>query len=199
MITRHKHEGRIYVLSNEGIEVGDEVFPISQGRLVNDEYQHREFDFRWFMSGFPSDPHKMLDLEHSDYRPFQCRTDHGFGPIEKYFRIVDECVTADAHLTEEEKAKLEAAGWINSDDRVPEDDTPVQLLIDQRLDPIAVTRHQIFTNIQCKIPPLVRIEFGQMVWKDRNGFPIWKRVNDSAGPQFTHVTFWKPTDPLPIC
>jgi hypothetical protein len=39
-------------------------------------------------SGFPNEPHIILDLKHSDYKPYEVRTDHGYSPKERYFKIV---------------------------------------------------------------------------------------------------------------
>ncbi len=88
MDTTHTYQGISYVLTNEGIVNGDKVFPISEGTVKSDgTYEHNSFDYRGFMSGFPYEPHVMIDVKHSDYKPYQSRTSHGFGPIEKYFKI----------------------------------------------------------------------------------------------------------------
>jgi hypothetical protein len=51
-----------------------------------------EFESRHFKdfvpSGFPDEQHTILDLKHSDYKPYQIRTDQGYGPIEKYYKII---------------------------------------------------------------------------------------------------------------
>jgi len=90
MLVSHTYKNKIYVFSNEDLKVGDEVFPISNG--ISDSktftYKHEKFDFREFMSGFPDEPHIIKDLHYSDYKPYEIRTDMGFGPIEKYFKII---------------------------------------------------------------------------------------------------------------
>lgn len=78
-----------YTLSNENLKVNDNVFPIAGGRcLDNGGWILHEFDFRDFMSGFPDEPHKILDLKHSDYKPYEVRTDRGYSPIERYYKII---------------------------------------------------------------------------------------------------------------
>jgi hypothetical protein len=41
------------------------------------------------MSGFPDEPHTLLDLHHSDYKPYEARTYHGYSPIESYFKVIE--------------------------------------------------------------------------------------------------------------
>jgi len=83
------HEGIRYTLSNEGIQTGDEVFPIANGRCLDGGgWILHDFDFQDFVSGFPNEPHIIETLKHSDYKPYEVRTDHGYGPIEIYYKIV---------------------------------------------------------------------------------------------------------------
>jgi hypothetical protein len=78
-----------YTLSNENLKVTDEVFPIGRGRIKDDgTFILRELDYRDFMCGFPDNPHTILDLRHSDYKPYEIRTDHGYSPIECYYKII---------------------------------------------------------------------------------------------------------------
>lgn len=88
MIVEYEYSGYIFVFSNEDLKTGDEVYSISDGRIIEDKYVHEEYDFRDFTSGFPDEPHTILDLNHSEYKPYQTRTDHGYGPIESYFKII---------------------------------------------------------------------------------------------------------------
>lgn len=71
------------LLSNENLKVGDEVFPIYTPVL-------REFCFLDFASGFPDEPHTIKELKRSDYKPYETRTSHGYGPEEMYFKIIPE-------------------------------------------------------------------------------------------------------------
>jgi hypothetical protein len=89
--THARRPGIEYTLTNEGLEVGDMVFPISTGQSDSDAgtYKHRAFDFRKFMTGFPDEPAKVIDLAHSDYKPYQIRTSDGYGPIEKFFKVAE--------------------------------------------------------------------------------------------------------------
>jgi hypothetical protein len=83
------YEGIRYTLTNKNLKVNDEVFPIGRGRVKDDgTFILSELDYRNFMCGFPNEPHKILDLKHSDYKPYECRTDHGYSPIECYYKII---------------------------------------------------------------------------------------------------------------
>jgi hypothetical protein len=77
-----------YHLSNENLQINDKVYPIARGRCQEDIWVLLKYDFREFMSGFPDDPHIIKDLNYSDYKPEQIRTDKGFGPIETYYKII---------------------------------------------------------------------------------------------------------------
>lgn len=89
MIIEQMFEGIRYTLSNENLQVNDQVFPIGRGRVTDDKtFILSNLDYRDFMSGFPEEPHIILDLKHSDYKPYQVRTDHGFSPIECYYKII---------------------------------------------------------------------------------------------------------------
>ena len=83
------HDGIRYTLSNENLEVGDLVFPIANGRCVDDEHWIlHDFSFEEYCSGFPNEQHTILDLKHSDYKPYEVRTDHGYSPIQCYYKII---------------------------------------------------------------------------------------------------------------
>lgn len=58
------------------ISVGDIVYNISHGGSEHPD------QFRL------NDPAIMLDLHHSDYKPYECRTDLGYGPAENYFKVL---------------------------------------------------------------------------------------------------------------
>jgi hypothetical protein len=78
-----------YTLTNEGLRVGDEVYPIGQGRCLDGGgWIFHKIDFHESYMDFPNDPHKIINLKHSDYKPYEVRTDHGYGPRETYYKIV---------------------------------------------------------------------------------------------------------------
>ena len=82
-----------YTLSNENLKVSDEVFPIARGRCLDDDdgWILHDLDFRDFMSGFPDDPHIIMDLNYDNGKQgkaYQVRTDNGYSPIECYYKIV---------------------------------------------------------------------------------------------------------------
>ena len=87
MIVEKVHNGIRYTLSNENLNVNDEVFPIAWGRCVdNNQWILHEIDYDH--SGFPDEPHIITNLNYSDYKPYQVSTDFGYGPIEQYFKII---------------------------------------------------------------------------------------------------------------
>jgi hypothetical protein len=90
MIVKHKYNGKEYTLTNENLQVGDKVYSISWGRSdsKNFTWNHEYFDWRNLVSGWKSEPHTILDLHHSDYKPYEVHTDHGYGPVESYFKIL---------------------------------------------------------------------------------------------------------------
>jgi hypothetical protein len=90
MIVEHYFENIRYTLSNDNLEVEDEVYPIAQGRCTDDnEFMLYQFRYEHHMSGFPDKPHIIEDLNYdSSYKPYQIRTDKGYGPIEKYYKII---------------------------------------------------------------------------------------------------------------
>lgn len=81
-----------YTLSNENLKVNDDVYPIANGRcLDNGEWILHDLDFRDFMSGFPDEPHTIKDLNYDNGKqgkPYQVRTNYGYSPIECYFKII---------------------------------------------------------------------------------------------------------------
>jgi hypothetical protein len=90
------YNGITYHLTNSGLKVGDEVFPISEGHIDEDnKYVHTgiwltEYFDGSLMSGLPDDPHIIEDLHHSDDKAYEVRTQKGFGPIEEYFKIIGQ-------------------------------------------------------------------------------------------------------------
>ena len=81
-----------YTLSNENLNVGDEVFPIAWGRCLPDcGWILHNFDFRDFMSGFPDEPNIIKDLNYDsgvNGKKTHIRTDKGYSHRDCYFKIV---------------------------------------------------------------------------------------------------------------
>ena len=78
-----------YTLSNENLAVGDKVYPIARGRCLDDGgWIFHEISFGNAWTGFPDEPHTILDLQYSKYKPEQVRTDFGYSPIECYYKII---------------------------------------------------------------------------------------------------------------
>jgi hypothetical protein len=79
------HDGIRYTLSNDGLETNDRVYPIASGRCIDkDGWILHGFDFSILSDG----PHTIIELEYSNYKPEQVRTNYGYGPIEKYYKII---------------------------------------------------------------------------------------------------------------
>ena len=91
MQTTYTHNGKIYTLSNEGLVEGDKVFPIAFGHTENGKWIHEDFRIEQLIkwNEFPDEPHTIEDLHYSDFKPYEIRTDYGFGPIEKYYKIIN--------------------------------------------------------------------------------------------------------------
>lgn len=84
-----EYDGKIF--SNEDLKVGDLVFPIGNGKILeNGRWKFNHYDFSEVMSGYPDEPHKIVDLSHSTYKPYEVRTSHGYGPIEMYYKIIEK-------------------------------------------------------------------------------------------------------------
>ncbi len=87
MIIEQMHDRIRYTLSNENLQVNDEVFPIGRGRIKEDK-TFILYELNYKFSGFPKKPHTILDLKHSDYKPYEVRTNYGYSPIESYYKII---------------------------------------------------------------------------------------------------------------
>jgi len=83
------HNNIRYTLSNDNLNVDDNVYPIGNGRVDDDnEYIYHGFDFSKYMSGFPDDPHIIKSLNYSKYKPYEVQTDKGWSSKESYFKII---------------------------------------------------------------------------------------------------------------
>jgi hypothetical protein len=89
MVVEEVHNEIRYTLSNDNLQPNDKVFPIASGRCLDGGgWILHGFDFRDFISGFPDEPHTILDLKNSDYKPEEVHTDHGYGPVEIYYKVI---------------------------------------------------------------------------------------------------------------
>lgn len=84
-----------YTLSNNNLQVGDEVYPIAKGRCLDNKdwiLHEIEFESKYVeglnTSGFPDEPHIILDLKYSDYKPYEVKTNMGYSPREVYYKII---------------------------------------------------------------------------------------------------------------
>jgi hypothetical protein len=83
------YNGIRYTLSNENLAVNDKVYPIAWGRcLDDDDWIFHELNYNYACSGFPYEPHTILDLNYSTSKPERIRTNMGYGPPEIYYKII---------------------------------------------------------------------------------------------------------------
>ena len=87
MIRKQTLNGAEVTLSNEGLAIGDEVFPISFGSTESGKYIHIHFNFSEACSGWHSSPH-IVQSFYMDGSVRYIRTDRGYSPEECYFKIV---------------------------------------------------------------------------------------------------------------
>jgi len=81
-------EERKYLLSNKNIDLGDRVYPMTNGQIINEDYYVNEVLHEDNRTGFPDDPHIIKDLDYSGDKRYEVITNKGYGPREKFFRIV---------------------------------------------------------------------------------------------------------------
>lgn len=79
------YNGIRYTLSNDNLKVGDKVYSIARGRcLDNGDWILHEIGFESKFvkglntSGFPDEPHTIINLHYSDYKPYEVQIDKGF-------------------------------------------------------------------------------------------------------------------------
>ena len=88
------------LMTNEGLQVGDKVFPMTHGLSRNGEYYLAGL-YSWdgdrddfsilACTGFPSEPHTILEFgqDTSTGGTPYLRTDKGYGPSESYFKMLE--------------------------------------------------------------------------------------------------------------
>ena len=78
--------GQFHLLTNTELQSGDRVFPMTHG--WNDGVFYYVVGLnRPEISGFPNDPHIILDLQYSESKSYEVKTDRGYGPRESYFKL----------------------------------------------------------------------------------------------------------------
>lgn len=100
------HNGIRYTLSNENLKAGDKVYPIANGRCLDDGgWILHGFSFD---CGFPEEPHTILNLAYSDYKPYQVSTDFGYSPIECYYKIIKK----EKKVEKNPEAMFKTLNWV---------------------------------------------------------------------------------------
>lgn len=79
-----------HLLTNQGLKVGDKVYPMAYGYTEGTKFYVTDIDTSAACSGWPNHPHTILDLNYSTDKAYQVHTDHGFSPIECYFKIIED-------------------------------------------------------------------------------------------------------------
>jgi hypothetical protein len=83
------YKAKRYTLSNDNLKNGDLVFPIAKGRcLGGDEWILNEISFNKNYSDFPDNPHTILNTKNDTYKPYEVKTNFGYGPREIYYKII---------------------------------------------------------------------------------------------------------------
>jgi len=109
MLTEKYHEGIRYTFSNENLQIGDKVFPIADGRVREDgSFILHNFSFEDYSTGFPDEPHTIIDLKHSDYKPYEVRTEYGYSPAECYYKIIKK----EHQITENPESLFKRKIWV---------------------------------------------------------------------------------------
>ena len=92
------------------------MYPIARGRcLDNGDWILHEIEFeskyvkRLNTSGFPDEPHTILNLHYSDYKPYEVQTNIGFSPKECYYKIIKKEQQVE---TTKEKDLFKTFEWI---------------------------------------------------------------------------------------
>lgn len=83
-----KGGGKFHLLTNVGIEVGDRVFPLTMGYNDGQVYYVMSIETSKACSGWPDEPHIVLDLDYGRTKSYQVQTDKGYGPRESYFKLI---------------------------------------------------------------------------------------------------------------
>lgn len=113
MIIEKVHNKVRYTLSNDNLDVGDKVFPILRGRCLDDgNFIYHDFNYSEACSGFPYDPHTILDLHYSDSKPYEVRTDMGYSNRESYFKIIKKEVQIERKISTLFKSYM----WVTLDE-----------------------------------------------------------------------------------
>lgn len=88
-----------HLLTNEGLKLGDSVFPLVHGLQRNGKFyvailpDPDEDDFTLLAcTGWPSEPHTITEFYQEGGIP-HIRTDHGYSPAECYFKSLETIKT----------------------------------------------------------------------------------------------------------
>lgn len=83
------YDGIRYTLSNEDLKTNDKVYPIASGRCINkDEWILHSISFDPAFTGFPEEPHIILELNYSKLKYEEVRTNYGYSPKNCYYKII---------------------------------------------------------------------------------------------------------------
>jgi hypothetical protein len=95
----HKGDGEFFKFTNEGLKVGDQVYPLISGWSHNGEFYfvpcdtHKDEFLMLAGTGWHPDPelrepHTIKSFEHPVEEPPRIRTDEGYGPDVVYFKEI---------------------------------------------------------------------------------------------------------------
>lgn len=91
-----KGYGQFHKFTNEGLKVGDEVFPLIHGWSDKGEFYLTSFDINsredaftvLAVTGWPSEPHTIKKIVKEEGEPLRIYTDKGYSPAEVYFKLI---------------------------------------------------------------------------------------------------------------
>lgn len=90
MILKYDFEGFTYVFDNAGIQAGDKVYPVNHWIIKDGVVFHTELIDKEMFGYLIQDPHTIVNLHYSNYKPYEVETTHGFSPVEAYFKLIEK-------------------------------------------------------------------------------------------------------------
>ena len=83
-------DGIRYTLTNDGLKVSDKVYPIANGRrLDNEGWILHDIDFDSLVSGFPNEPHTIKEMKkNKNGKLYEIITDYGYSAAQCYYKVI---------------------------------------------------------------------------------------------------------------
>ena len=95
-----KGNGECHTFTNEGLKVGDKVFPLVSGWSHKGEWYLMYLEFHgdassvfactgWRSNEHKREPHTIISFDHPDGEPARIVTDRGYSPAQCYFKLIE--------------------------------------------------------------------------------------------------------------